>query len=183
MYEMSTQETLKQFEEITDFYIEQLNGFSMEQLTLQPAEDKWSLGQMYMHLKNTAMFMQLRNIELCQTAAHDSQEQSAIKTVVGEAVFSQGAFPPAPIHVPPSPQYTPQQPNNKEELIHGLQSVLKRMQEIEPSIDGLSADYTTVHPRLGALNGKEWFALVGMHYRHHLHQMERLKIFLDAANT
>jgi hypothetical protein len=179
MYEMSTKETLKRFEEITDYYTEQLDGFSLEQLTLQPSADEWSLGQMYMHLMNTALFMQLRNMELCQAAAGDSPVQSGIKTEVGEVVFNQGAFPPNPIHVPPTPQYTPQQPNNKEELVKGLRSVLQRMQDIEPFIDGMSTAYTTPHPRMGSLNGKEWFALVEMHYRHHLHQFNRLKTFLE----
>jgi hypothetical protein len=53
------------------------------------------------------------------------------------------------------------------------------MQEIEPLIDRISTHYTTSHPRLGAVNGKEWFALVDMHYRHHLHQFNRLKTFLE----
>jgi hypothetical protein len=129
------------------------------------------------------LFMQLRNMELCQTASNDSLLQSGVKTEVGEAVFTQGAFPPNPIHVPPSPQYTPQQPNNREELVHGLRSVVQRMQEIEPFIDRISAGYATPHPRLGALNGKEWFALVDMHYRHHLHQLERLQNFLGKSTT
>ncbi|MBT2770920.1 hypothetical protein J7J47_01565 [Halomonas sp. ISL-60] len=32
-----------------------------------------------------------------------------------------------------------------------------------------------LHPGFGALNAKEWFLLIEMHYRHHLSQLERLK--------
>ncbi len=34
---------------------------------------------------------------------------------------------------------------------------------------------TVAHPRLGGLNAWEWFWLVEMHYRHHIHQQQRLE--------
>ncbi|MNP71238.1 hypothetical protein D3C76_1675960 [compost metagenome] len=37
------------------------------------------------------------------------------------------------------------------------------------------------HPGFGALNAKEWFLLVEMHFRHHLLQMDRLKCELNLA--
>jgi hypothetical protein len=177
--DMSTKETMKRFEEISNYYVEQLNGFSMEQLKRKPSENEWSIGQVYVHLKNTALFMQLRNVELCLAAASDSAAQEGSKTEVGEAIFNQGGFPPIQVHVPPSPQYTPQQPDSKDELYKGLKTVLQRMEELAPSIDGLSLKHTASHPRFGSLNAKEWFELVEMHYRHHVHQMNRLKNMLD----
>jgi hypothetical protein len=78
------------------------------------------------------------------------------------------------IQVPPSPQYTPQQPESKEQLVQGLNAVMSRMKEIEPMIEKAPLENTFPHPRLGALNAKEWFMLVEMHYRHHLHQKDRL---------
>jgi hypothetical protein len=119
--------------------------------------------------------MQLGNIEKCRIQTIDSALAVGDKTEAGEAISAQGSFPPMRIHVPPSPQYTPQQPANKEQLVDGLNNVMKRMKEVEPSLDDISPSHKVEHPRFGALNAKEWFTLIEMHFRHHLHQMERLK--------
>jgi hypothetical protein len=83
------------------------------------------------------------------------------------------------VHVPPSPQYTPGQPESKDQLVQGLNVVMQKMKEIEPTIENAPLQNTVSHPRLGALNAKEWFMLIEMHYRHHLLQKERLKKELE----
>ena len=92
-----------------------------------------------------------------------------------QAIFDQGGFPPLRIHVPPSPQYTPEQPDSKEQLVQGLNTVIQRMKEIEPSLEKTSKENTMPHPSFGGLYAEEWFLLVEMHYRHHLRQLDRLK--------
>ncbi|WP_139492451.1 DinB family protein [Brevibacillus dissolubilis] len=174
---MSTNETLQRFEELTKHYLEELNDYSLEQLTRQPSEDEWSLGQMYLHLINTAMYMQLQNIELCKNEANVTAEE---KTEAGQNVFTRGAFPPVRIKLPASPQHTPQQPVSKEQIADGLNTVLARMKEVEPSLSLISPQHKVAHPRLGALNAVEWYQLIEMHYRHHLGQKDRLKGFLQA---
>lgn len=172
---MNTTEALQQIQETVAHYLDELDGFSMEQLRFQPTESDWSIGQMYQHLIQSAQDMQLRNIERCLSQGNDSATAIAEKTEVGAAIFEQGSFPPQRIHIPPSPQYTPKQPETKEELIEGLTSVIQRMKEIEPALAEASAESTVPHPRFGALDAKEWFLLIEMHYRHHLRQLERLK--------
>lgn len=172
---MNTVESLKHFEELTNIYLDELNGFRMEELTWQPSENDWSLGQMYLHLIQTALFMQLRNIEDCMRQSAEGVTSVEEKTEAGKAVFEQGGFPPVRIHVPPSPQYTPSQPRDKEQIVEGLNAVLHRMKEIEPALDQSPLLNTARHPRLGGLNAKEWYMLIEMHYRHHLQQMDRLK--------
>jgi hypothetical protein len=177
---MNTTETLQRFEEITNHYLQELNGFSMEQLKRQPSENEWSIGQMYLHLINASLYMQLRNVDHCMTQSEDSVISKGEKTESGQAVFDQGGFPPVRIQVPPSPQYTPGQPESKEQLVQGLNAVLSRMKEIEPTIKKAPTQNTVSHPRLGALNANEWFMLVEMHYRHHLQQKDRLKKDLES---
>lgn len=177
---MNTIETLQRFEEITKHYIQELNGFNMEQLKRQPSENEWSIGQMYLHLINASLYMQLRNVDHCMTQSEDSVVSRGEKTEVGQAVFDQGGFPPVRIQVPPSPQYTLGQPESKEQLVQGLNAVMRRMKEIEPTIKNAPLQNTVSHPRLGELNAKEWFMLVEMHYRHHLHQNDRLKKDLES---
>lgn len=189
---MDTKETLRRFEDTVNGYIQELEGFSLEQLLWKPAEDEWSLGQMYMHLILSSQFMQLRNAELCLAPNGAPVDSPAGKTEQGEQLFKAGSFPPVRIQVPPSPQYTPPQPDSKEQIAGGLRDTVRRMTEIEPklaaafdpAVQAMSepdksaafalAHNTVAHPRLGGLNALEWFQLIEMHYRHHLLQKQRL---------
>lgn len=173
---MNTPEIIQRLEEITNHYIQELEQFSMEQLTRKPSENEWSLGQMYVHLINTALNMQLRNIELCRQQSANEAAEAGGKTEAGEAIFKNGGFPPVRIQVQTA---IPDQPLTKQQIIEGLNTVVRQMKEVEPLLEEISPLHTVQHPRLGGLNAKEWFGLVEMHYRHHLHQKERLKAYLE----
>lgn len=130
-------------------------------------------------------------------AVHVGQDEAhyVAKTAQGEALFQYGSFPAERIHVSPSPQYTPLQPDNKEQLKEGLQETMRQMAELAPAVldvwvelatstqdssgNHVSAQSlslpTVAHPRLGGLNAWEWFCLIEMHYRHHIHQQQRLE--------
>lgn len=177
---MDTKDTLQRFEGVAERYLRELEAFSMEQLTYKPADAVWSLGQMYLHLIQSAIYMQLRNLEACR-AADQANMGEGEKTPLGEAVFSQGSFPPIKIQVPPSKEYTPQQPESKEQLVKGIRQVIQRMREIEPTLASIPTGSATPHPALGSLNAAEWFLLVEMHYRHHLRQLAELKTTLAAT--
>ncbi|MED1664818.1 DinB family protein [Brevibacillus laterosporus] len=176
---MNRKETLQRFEELTKTYLDELEKMDLQELTQKPADDEWSLGQMYLHLIHSALTMQLQNIKVC----HEQQEGAVLvsgeKTEAGIQVFAQGSFPPIKIHVPPTKQYTPPQPTTKEELVLGLKNVLDRMRKWGEVIEEIPSHLKMLHPALGALNAQEWYALVEMHYRHHLLQKERLQAFLS----
>ncbi|HHW38330.1 MAG TPA: DinB family protein [Bacillales bacterium] len=178
---MNTTKALQQFKDIAFHYLRELDNFSMEQLKWQPSKDEWSIGQMYQHLINSALYMHLHNIEHCIQSKNDTVSL-AEKTMEGAAIFERGGFPPIRIKVPPSPQYTPEQPKSKEQLVQGINSVIHRMEETEPKLEKVSKQNTVSHPSFGALHAKEWFLLIEMHYRHHLLQLERLKKDLDRNN-
>ncbi|WP_379137928.1 DinB family protein [Paenibacillus sp. sgz500958] len=171
----TTKEVLQRFEETANYYIRELDSFSLEQLQRKPSDNEWSIGQMIQHLINSALYMQLRNVDQCLLPNQDSSVSQAAKTEAGAAVFAQGSFPPIRIQVPPSPQYTPEQPASKEQLIQGLHTVIQRMREIEPALAKASKQNTVPHPRFGGLCAEEWYVLIEMHYRHHLLQLDRLK--------
>jgi hypothetical protein len=132
---------------------------------------------MYLHLIRTALFMQLKNAEACRE--QETAAPSTGKTEPGVEIFALGSFPPVRVRVPASPQYTPPQPESIEEIEHGLHAVIARMREVEPTLASIPEDRTVSHPRLGGLNALEWYALVEMHYRHHLLQKERLDSYLN----
>lgn len=172
---ITTKEVLQRFEETATYYIHELDEYTMEQLQQKPSDNEWSIGQMVQHLINSALYMQLPNMDQCLVPSQDSLVSLAGKTPAGAATFAQESFPPIRIQVPPSPQYTPTQPESKEQLIQGLQTVIQRMQEIEPNLEQASKQNTVPHPSFGGLCAEEWFLLVEMHYRHHLLQLNRLK--------
>lgn len=169
---MNTNEVLKRVQESTSRYVEELSHFSMEELTSQPSPSDWSIGQMYVHLYQSALYMQLTNVEKCRSG---SEVTTGEKTEIGRDVFAQGDLPPVRVQVPPSPQYTPSQPENKEQITEGLNAVVARMLEVEPDLHTISPEHKISHPAFGPLNGVEWFQLVEMHYRHHFRQLNRLK--------
>ncbi|WP_372663514.1 DinB family protein [Cohnella sp.] len=83
---MNTKESLSQLEETVAYYLEQLKGISEEQLTRQPSEEQWSIGQLYVHLINATHFMSLRNIGLCQEGNPESIVVGGVKSEAGEAL-------------------------------------------------------------------------------------------------
>ncbi|MDP4171416.1 MAG: DinB family protein [Bacillota bacterium] len=176
---MNTMEALQRFKVLASHYLYELDNFSMEQLKRQLNEDEWSIGQMYQHLINSALYMQLRNIDQCIIQSKNTMVSPAEKTREGTAIFEQKGFPPVRIKVPPSAQYTPEQPESKEQLIQGLNTVIHRMEETEARLEKAPKQNTVSHPRFGALHAKEWFLLIEMHFRHHLLQLDRLKKDLE----
>ncbi|MGO4108701.1 DinB family protein [Paenibacillus sp. YAF4_2] len=171
----STTEALQAFEAAVERYIDELGDFSMGQLLAKPSEDEWSIGQMYVHLIQSARNMHLHNVDQCIAGNDAVSVGTEEKTENGKKAFELGSFPPIRIRVPASPQYTPQQPESKEQLIEGLQGVLERMRRTEPALAQAPQENTIPHPNFGALNAAEWFFLVEMHYRHHFLQLERLR--------
>ena len=69
---MNTKEALQRLEETVKVYVQELDGFSVEQLRYKPAEAEWSIGQMYQHLIQSALYMHLRNIEQCLNMNEDA---------------------------------------------------------------------------------------------------------------
>ncbi|WP_235827966.1 DinB family protein [Brevibacillus migulae] len=171
---MNTKEILTRFEALAAQYMRELDAWEMEELTRKPREEAWSLGQLYVHLIQSALFLHLPNAVACSQKAPGTK-LGGQKTERGAAVYTLGSFPPIKIHVPPSEQYTPKQPVSKEQLHEGIQQVLAKMNEVEPAMREASSDHTLTHPGLGDLHAVEWFRLVEMHYRHHLRQLDTLK--------
>ncbi|WP_159887731.1 DinB family protein [Paenibacillus puerhi] len=171
----STAEALQSFEAVVGRYFIELDSLDMEQLIKKANEEEWSIGQMYMHLIQSAQFMHLHNVDQCLAGSEATVDAREEKTERGKEAFELGSFPPVRIQVPASPQYTPKQPESKEQLTEGLRHVMERMKRTESALSKVTESKKMVHPRLGALDANEWFLLIDMHYRHHLLQLERLK--------
>ncbi|WP_418302765.1 DinB family protein [Lysinibacillus fusiformis] len=173
----NNKEVLKSFELTVERYLAELTKLNMEKLHRKLNEEDWSIGQMYVHLIQSA-FMHLHNVEQCLSGRESTLNPAKEKTEQGKIVFKLEQFPAVRIKVPASPSYTPQLPESMEHLVEGLHNVVKRMRHTESVLHQAPVSNKILHPSFGALNAQEWFLLIEMHYRHHFLQLDRLKTSL-----
>jgi len=170
----TTKEVLMSFELTVERYLAELTKLNMDKIHRKLNEEDWSIGQMYVHLIQSA-FMHLHNVEQCLAGSESTLNPAKEKTEQGKIVFNLEQFPAVRIKVPASPNYTPQPPESMEQLVEGLHSVVERMRNTESVLLQVPVSNKILHPAFGALNAQEWFMLIEMHYRHHFLQLDRLK--------
>lgn len=173
---MSMEKYQKQFETIAQQWITDLDQYSEEQFLRKPDEHHWSIGQVYVHLIQSAKNFHFKQIQLC--IDRQGTEMKGGKKPPGILSYFLGFIPPVRVHVPPSPTYTPAQPSGKEQIAERLREVIREMNEIRSAVESASPNQKTVHPGFGYLNAQEWYRLIPMHYRHHRRQQKRLNTLL-----
>ncbi|QHT62940.1 DinB family protein [Paenibacillus lycopersici] len=136
----------------------------------------WSLGQLHDHLIEVALEY-LGHVAVCAQA---TEEQPSGKTEAGEGVFRRGGFPPIRIKLPDTPEFTPSNALSKDELLAGLDRVDRDMRAWEPRLAAVHPNMKVRHDGFGWLNAREWFDLIGMHFRHHLRQKAELEALTEA---
>jgi hypothetical protein len=177
---MDTKSVLQEFEKVAAYYITELERYSDDQFAQKPSADQWSVGQMYNHLIQFCLFVQLKAIDACASLHAPTNGE---KSEAGQQIFQNGGFPPVKIKVPASPEFTPKNPESKEEVKQNLLSVIDKVREAESKLASIPPDRQVAHPRLGYLNAVEWFQLVVMHFKHHLRQKQELDSFLGLTET
>ncbi|WP_026560562.1 DinB family protein [Bacillus sp. J37] len=151
-----------------------LINYSKEQLRNISEEGVWSIGQMYDHLIVVA-HEYLDNMESCATL---NEDYSLGKTQFGEQLFSNGGFPPIKIRLPEELNSPPNNSDSKEDLISRMDQLIQRLSHWESKVDDINPKNKVEHGGFGWLNAKEWYVLVGMHFRHHLRQKEELESYI-----
>lgn len=159
------------YTELVESYKRDLQRYSLDQLRYVSEKGVWSLGQMYDHMILTALDY-LDKVEKC---ASSNEEQLQGKTEGGNQLFNIGAFPPIKIKLPEGPQNNPSNSESKDDLMGGLDLILKRMSEWEEKVNTINQYYKVRHGGFGWLSAREWFDLVGMHFHHHLRQKVELE--------
>lgn len=160
---------------LLETYKRDLDHYTPEQLRFIPATGVWSIGQMYDHLILVA-HEYLGNMEAC---AASLEERSLGKTPFGEQLFRAGGFPPIKIRLPDEMNSPPDNSGRKKELIARMEEVIQRVERWESKVEAVNPNLKVEHGGFGWLNAKEWFALVEMHFRHHLRQKAELESRLD----
>jgi len=156
---------------VIETFKEHLQTYTEDQLRYKPAEDCWSLSQMYSHLIDVSLEY-LENIETC---AKSDSEQPLGKTQAGELVFNLGAFPPIKIRLPDLHGNTPNNTDSIMALTSGLEQIQQMMRDCSDKVSMINPNYKVQHKGFGWLNAQEWYELIAMHLRHHLRQKEELE--------
>lgn len=172
---MKAQKIYQNWLKTVAIYASELEHYSDEDFSKKPADDAWSIGQMYQHLIKGTTFFHAKFIEKALESNADSQEG---KTMAGKVSFFINAFPPIKIKVPATPEYTPPQPKSKQAVADDLQKLKILLKDLGEQIDASTSIGKTKHPAFGYLTAIEWYKMIDMHFRHHLRQKKRLDQFL-----
>jgi hypothetical protein len=156
-------------------YKNELQDYSLEQLRYKSEEAVWSIGQMYDHLILVA-HEYLDNMETCSTL---SNEQPLGKTEFGQHLYKIGGFSPIKIKLPDELNTPPNNSDGKDDLISRMDEVIIRLSQWNLKVDKINPNYKVEHGGFGWLNAREWYDLVGMHFRHHLRQKDELEQMFD----
>ena len=175
---METKTIRENFEKTANLWIKDLDKYTEDEFKIKPADDAWSLGQVYQHITKSAMFFQFARIKECISSDEHASEPMSERTI---GIYKMGSFPPMEVKVPIEFQPTPAQPENKEEARTKIKEVIALMSEYATKIDNASHHGKAQHPALGYLNAIEWFELIDMHFRHHLRQKEKIEKFIAAG--
>jgi DinB superfamily len=151
-----------------------LYNYSLKQLRYISEEGVWSIGQMYDHLIVVA-HEYLDNMEIC---ANLNEANPFGKTQFGEQLFRNGGFPPIKIKLPDELNSPPNNSDSKEDLIIRMDQLIQRLGQWESKVDYINPNNKVKHGGFGWLNAKEWYNLVGMHFRHHFRQKEELESYI-----
>jgi hypothetical protein len=157
--------------QLIETYKSDLQNYSVEQLRHIPEAGVWSLCQMYDHVILVA-HEYLDQLESCASA---SEEQTLGKTEFGEKLFRNGGFPPIKLRLPDEMNAPPNNSETNEELMRRVDQVIERMKDWEGKVDTINPNYKIKHGGFGWLNAREWYDLIGMHFRHHLRQKSELE--------
>jgi DinB superfamily len=176
---MQPSKVLSRFNAVLDTWEQTLNDYSETDFLKKPADDAWSIGQVYNHLIGATNRFHLKQVEICLENT-DNTNQS--KKMPGRVTYFLGSIPPIKVKVPPSPEYTPPQPKDMATVKTNLQALRPKMAEMAAVLSEKQGKTgKTAHPAFGFLDAFEWFQMVEIHFRHHLRQKERLDKFLKSA--
>lgn len=175
---MDNKKSLSQFETVCAWWQKELEHYPLEKLLKKPADDSWSLGQLYLHLINSTLNFHLPEAQKCEQSMDNAGKNKKPPGVVTYKLL--GGIPPIRIKVPPSNTYTPPQPESKKQIEEGLAQTLEAMQRSMP-VKQAKEQGKTEHPGLGFLNADEWYRLAAMHFNHHRLQKKRIDKFLTST--
>ena len=171
------QEIWKENAAAREALLAEVRGLSEAQLAFQPAEGKWSIGEILDHLC-------LAERSIARVASRILQ-QAAGRGLIGEpgsmeprtsaidlAIYNQAVAAPESVR--------PSSGQPLARLLSSLEESRERLLEVSSRVDGRVVGNITIrHFQLGELHFYQWLALEAAHESKHLAQIRQIKSQLD----
>ena len=161
---------------LKDTFNEWVNGLSEydeDELLIQPGPQKWSIGQVYMHLLSETSYF-LSQVKYCM---ENEENISAEMKEEGRRMFLKNEFPD--LQIDRGPELSDVlQPVNKQMLVDEFEKLRQEIDLIGEKNNLSEYRGKTMHPGLGYFNAMEWLQFSEMHMRHHFRQKQRIDDFL-----
>ena len=161
-----------------DIWIVELGKYNISQLNTKPSPEKWSLGQVYMHLLEDTSFY-LEQVKICVC---NNDYSTGVKSPVAELMFLRNDFPDEELAGAPANLYMPQ-PKGVQQLMHSFLDLKNQIHHVAMLVSQTSCEGKTQHPGLGYFSAHEWLHFTEMHLRHHLRQKKRIDNFLEITHS
>ncbi|MGB5554019.1 MAG: hypothetical protein WBM83_05110 [Flavobacteriaceae bacterium] len=166
---------IEKFKGTIDIWINELDSYSIHQLSVKPNSKSWSLGQLYQHIiDETSWYHGQIEISLL-----DDAHASVPTTDVAAALFKAGSFADRRIQGDPLISENVKQPKSIDQIRSDLEKLKINTNKIWETISKTPSYGKSEHPGMGFLTSFEWLQYSEMHMRHHLMQKRRIDSFLN----
>ena len=156
-----------------DSYRAQLDTIPDELFTETPKGGGWSFAEVYSHILQATLSS---SIALDRCINNNCKPTNNRLTFLGRLMMFTGRFPPVKVKVPEKVNAViPALKIDKEEAKNLLIKCRKRMDELMPLVKDAPPGAKHKHPRLGALDGRQWLKFIQIHLQHHLKQLYRIR--------
>ena len=172
---MTPQEIYVETAAIIDVYKARLDQYSIQQFQFKPAPDRWSVGEVYSHLIRATLLYHLRMVDRCLASLDNANVPSKPHA---QAEFDANESAPVKVKVPSSPGYDPPMPDNIDKIRDDIEALMRRMLSTRDKLLTDPESGKTEHPNYGFINAKRWYQVIGMHWKHHLMQLDELDSLL-----
>ncbi|MBT30720.1 MAG: hypothetical protein CMO01_13755 [Thalassobius sp.] len=165
---------IDKFNQTIDYWIDELDKFTIEQLLLKPDSNSWSLGQVYEHLIEDSNWY---NSQIKFSLESDTFADKEISAKAKE-LLKRGAFENIKIKGDAENAAKVKQPISVSQLKSDMEKLKKETNNLWLEMQNDSVIGKSEHPGFGYFNCYEWLAFSEIHMRHHMRQKENLERFL-----
>lgn len=165
----------KKFESVGKYWLSEIEKYNEEPFLRKPNDNEWSIGQLYNHLINYTIDVQLNAINGCLLKTNGSKKGN--KSFRGLITFIRGGYPSYKLKSKQNDSFPPKDPKDIMEARNNFIKLLKAMNDISAKLEKLTKEdlkYKVKDERLGMLNAVEWYETIIMHFKHHLNQKRRI---------
>lgn len=159
---------------ITDQYKKFLDTISETEFQETPPDGGWSYSEVYSHVFQSNLGC-LIAIEKCILGT-GTKTKVRIHWMAWLVLFLE-TFPPGKLKAPEKLAAMVKK-ITKEEARNLIVKFNQRLDDIVPRLNRAAVNCKVKHARLGLLNAPQWLKFVKVHSRHHIRQLDRIKVQL-----